>query len=147
MHMDILSLSAASCWVQHGAGCCSVRGPAALTSISVVLRPYVIVASVSAALGLPFVAVKALMFGRLLVSKWGVLLAASALFSLAHLAVALNVNLWARRRYQMGLLGQVGCAPVHRILAWGVRLAPVMLSMRGRYICQASGQCSWLCDC
>ena len=54
-----------------------------------------------------------------LVSKWGVLLLACGLFSAAHVLVGLNVNLFARRRQQMGLLGQVYvlclCSPLQSI--------------------------------
>ena len=66
-----------------------------------------VVAGVFAGVGLPFVAVKAVMLRRPLGSKWGVLFLASALFSVAHIIVAMTANSLARRRYQMGLLGQV----------------------------------------
>lgn len=70
-------------------------------------RPYLVVAILFAALGLPFALAKAVMLSHPLVSKWGALLLASALFSVAHVIVAMNVNLLARRRFQMGLIPQV----------------------------------------
>lgn len=60
-----------------------------------------------AGVGLPFLAVKSIMLRHPLASKWGLLPAACALFSLAHVVVATNVNLFARRRWEMGLMGRV----------------------------------------
>ena len=70
-------------------------------------RPYLIVSVTFAAVSVLYLATKAIMLRHPLVSKWGALILVCGLFSAAHIIVALNVNLFARRRQQMGLLGQV----------------------------------------
>ena len=70
-------------------------------------RPYLVVSVAFAVVSIFYLSVKAIMLHHHLVSKWGVLLLACGLFSAAHVVVGLNVNLFARRRQQMGLLGQV----------------------------------------
>ncbi|KAK9811616.1 hypothetical protein WJX72_007022 [[Myrmecia] bisecta] len=69
-------------------------------------RPYMYTAYAFAAVGVPFVLVKLLLFK--LPHHWlphVTLMAASLAFSAAHLLMAKNVMEWARQRYQMGLLG------------------------------------------
>lgn len=72
-------------------------------------RPYLIVSVAFAAVSVFYLTAKAVMLHHHLVSKWGVLLLACGLFSVAHVFVAMNVNFFARRRKRMGLLGQVIC--------------------------------------
>jgi len=62
--------------------------------------------------GLPFVAVKLALLDRRRVwpPEAALLLAASAGFSVVHVVTARGMVLWARRRYESGLLG-FGRAP------------------------------------
>ena len=74
-------------------------------------RPYLYTAIAFAAVGLPFVAAKLALLERQRVwpPEAALLLAASAGFSIVHVATARGMMQWARRRYEMGLLG-FGCA-------------------------------------
>ena len=69
-------------------------------------RPYLFAAVGFAAVNIPFLVVKAAYALRQ--QPWvpaAVLIAASAFFTLAHLGTARNMVLWARRRYELGLMG------------------------------------------
>lgn len=74
-------------------------------------RPYLYTAIAFAVVGLPFVAAKLALLERQRVwpPEAALLLAASAAFSVVHVLTARGMVLWARRRYEMGLLG-FGCA-------------------------------------
>ncbi len=57
-------------------------------------------------MNIPFLTVKAAFALRQ--QPWvpaAILIAASAFFTLAHLGTARNMVLWARRRYELGLMG------------------------------------------
>jgi len=60
-----------------------------------------------AVVSVPYLTAKSVMLRHALVGKHGVLLLVCGIFSVAHVVVAMNVNLFARRKQQMGLLGQV----------------------------------------
>jgi hypothetical protein len=79
-------------------------------------RPYLVVSVAFAVVSIPYLTVKSVMLRHNLAGKWGVLLLACGLFSVAHVFVAMNVNLFARRQQQMGLLGQVFPSSSHRIV-------------------------------
>ncbi|KAK9831933.1 hypothetical protein WJX81_000861 [Elliptochloris bilobata] len=70
-------------------------------------RPYLYTAIVFAVIGLPFVAAKLTLLERQRVwpPEAALLLAASATFSVVHVLTARGMVLWARQRYEMGLLG------------------------------------------
>lgn len=70
-------------------------------------RPYLYTAIAFAMVGLPFVAAKLALLERQRVwpPEAALLLAASATFSVVHVLTARGMVLWARRRYEMGLLG------------------------------------------
>ncbi|CAL5229945.1 g13374 [Coccomyxa viridis] len=70
------------------------------------MRPYLFAAVGFAAVNIPFLVVKAAYALRQ--QPWvpaAILIAASAFFTLAHLGTARNMVLWARRRYELGLMG------------------------------------------
>lgn len=69
-------------------------------------RPYLIASIGFAILDFPFLIVKAAFTWNQ--QPWvpaAALIAASALFSLAHLGTARNMVTWARKRYELGLMG------------------------------------------
>ena len=69
-------------------------------------RPYLIAAIVFAIVDFLFLIVKAAFTWNQ--QPWvpaAALIAASALFSLAHLGTARNMVTWARKRYELGLMG------------------------------------------
>ncbi len=87
-------------------------------------RPYLYTAVAFAAVGLPFVAVKLALLERRRVwpPEAALLLAASAGFSVVHVVTARGMVLWARRRYESGLLG-FGRAPPRSALTASVPCA------------------------
>ena len=74
--------------------------------MSAVCRPYFVAAVGFAVVSGPFLVIKAAFTLRQ--QPWvpaAVLIAASAAFSVAHLGTARNMMLWARKRYELGLMG------------------------------------------
>ena len=81
-------------------------------------RPYLFAAIGFAIVNIPFLIVKAAFTLRH--QPWvpsAVLIAASAFFTLAHLGTARNMVVWARKRYELGLMGYG--------FPWEVRLEPM----------------------
>ncbi len=85
-------------------------GPHVLPSPGPPRRPYLYAAVISGALSMPFVLIKTAMLqhSSLRRTQWPshlAIYAAHAGFSIAHMVAAQRVVTWARRRYEMGLLG------------------------------------------